>query len=1076
MREHKNILDRISSFTLLLTMVILMVIGAALVPLVDVASSPKPRQGRTLTIGYWWNNASPKVVEQEVTSKIEGVVSAVKGVAEVSSVSHFGSGQVTVVLKKEADVSAVKFEISSLLKQIRKKLPEGVSYPVLTGGEVVNEGNAPKEGELKHLLTYQVNSGLTDEQIKEYVEKHIEPVVRVWSDVKKVEVTGGVAKYLEITCDPLVVMNYGLTVSDVEDGIRSFIGKSDIMGDVMYGGEGEELSRVTLYLKTSKFTRQIGEMPLKTVDGKIIYLNDLATFEYKDRLPGRYYRVNGLNTVYMNIVVDGDANEIELSRRLQGKIEDMKPGLVDGVYLTLTYDAAEEKVSELEKLVSRTLMSLAILLVFVWLVRRNWKYLSIITITLAANILLAVMAYYVLDVRLHTFSLAGITVSFGLIIDAAIVMVDHYSYYRNRKAFLAILAALLTTIGSLVVVFFMPEYIQRDLYDFSWIIIINLAMALVVALLFVPALVDRFAYTSRRQVRTVSRSGRLVAWTRFYRKYIAFTQKRKWVYCVLLLMAFGIPFHALPERLDREKAYYLSGEGQDEAWYEKVYNATFGTRFFQTRLKEPLGCVFGGTMRLFATSLDGNTYARGEEEMKLNIRAQMPLGGSVHELNEKVLILENFLLGFKEIKRFETRVERWGASVVVEFKDEFRDTSFPYMLENKVIGKVISIGGADWSTYGVSERGFSNSLNLQYRSNRIEIAGYNYNTLYRYAEDICERLRQNNRVMDIIIETPGHERQEDELYMVYRPENFALYGRTPGAMHGALGELLSGVEIGRYEDRFIRTDIRLRSLQSDRFNVWDLEHAHVKTSESDVWLPLFMGLNKREAKNCIPKKNQEYVLRVAFNVLGSYNYADKYIREVTDEFNSRFPVGYRCLNHTHNWYQDDGTQYWLILVIVLVVYFLCSMLFESFRLPFVIITLIPVSFIGTFLTFYFSGVKFGTGGFASLVLLCGLVVNAGIYIVNEYNNLVVMHTKCGLSEVFLYAKAYNHKIIPVFLTTLSTILGLVPFLLDGQEEEFWFSFAVGTSGGLLFSIFALVFVMPIFMPLRVNRNNVAMPA
>ncbi len=79
--------------------------------------------------------------------------------------------------------------------------------------------------------------------------------------------------------------------------------------------------------------------------------------------------------------------------------------------------------------------------------------------------------------------------------------------------------------------------------------------------------------------------------------------------------------------------------------------------------------------------------------MKLHIRAQMPLGGSVHELNEKVQILENFLVGFKEIKRFESRVEWWGANLTVEFKDEYRDTSFPYVLESKVIGKVISIGG-----------------------------------------------------------------------------------------------------------------------------------------------------------------------------------------------------------------------------------------------------------------------------------------------------------------------------------------------------------------------------------------------
>ena len=91
----------------------------------------------------------------------------------------------------------------------------------------------------------------------------------------------------------------------------------------MYRDEDGEQSRVTLYLKTSRFARQIGEMPLKTVDGKIIYLNDLATFEYRDRLPGNYYRVNGLNTIYMNIVVDADANEIELSRQLRAKIEDL---------------------------------------------------------------------------------------------------------------------------------------------------------------------------------------------------------------------------------------------------------------------------------------------------------------------------------------------------------------------------------------------------------------------------------------------------------------------------------------------------------------------------------------------------------------------------------------------------------------------------------------------------------------------------------------------------------------------------------------------------------------------------------
>lgn len=274
-------------------------------------------------------------------------------------------------------------------------------------------------------------------------------------------------------------------------------------------------------------------------------------------------------------------------------------------------------------------------------------------------------------------------------------------------------------------------------------------------------------------------------------------------------------------------------------------------------------------------------------------------------------------------------------------------------------GKVISIGGADWSTSGVSERGFSNSLNLQYRSNRIEIAGYNYDRLYRIAEDMCETMKQNNRVVDLTIETPGHENQEDEFYMRYDKERMALYGFDLNSTHQALKEILSGYDIERlrvggrspgmkYKDKNISADMYLKSSAKDKFDLWHLQNAYLKVNGTDTKLSDFMQIERREAKNCIPKKNQEYVLRVAFNVLGSYTYTSKYIEKITKEFNAKMPVGYRCLNTSYGWYKDDGTQYWLILLIVIIIYFICAILFESLRLPLVIISLIPVSFIGTF--------------------------------------------------------------------------------------------------------------------------------
>ena len=190
---------RLSRFTILLTLAILMVVGCALISRIDVADKPRPRQGKTLEVRYSWKGASAKVVEQNVTSRIEGLVSAVRGVEKVKSASYFGSGRVTIELKRNADVSMAKFEIASLLRQVRKQFPEGVSYPELSGGEVVNENDTRKKETSQVLLSYRVNSNLSDGQLKEYVERQVEPAIRQIEEVKRVEVTGGRSKYVVIT-------------------------------------------------------------------------------------------------------------------------------------------------------------------------------------------------------------------------------------------------------------------------------------------------------------------------------------------------------------------------------------------------------------------------------------------------------------------------------------------------------------------------------------------------------------------------------------------------------------------------------------------------------------------------------------------------------------------------------------------------------------------------------------------------------------------------------------------------------------------------------------------------------------
>lgn len=761
-------------------MCILMVVGVALTPRLDISNEPRPEQGKTLTISYWWQNASAKVVEQNVTSRIEAAVSVVKGVEKVSSVSEFGSGRVTVEMKPKANVSMAKFEIASILRQLRPKLPEYMSFPVVSGGEV--DASRADDNEVKLILTYQLNADMSEEQMQQLAKKETRRYIERIEGVHSVQVTGTQSHYMEISYDADEVAVYGLSNGDIMEAVRNFAGREDVISEVTTD-HGRTI--IPLLLSSRGNGKVFEQMPLRTVDGKIVYLNNLTTCNIREQQPDSYYRVNGMNSVYVNVYADKDASVVGVATSVKDALEESGNSFMVE-HSVLTYDRAETQMKEFRILLLRSSLTLAILLLFVWLAGgRKWAYTGIIVIALLANILMAVVLYWLFDIRLHPMSMAGITVSLGIIIDSTIVMVDHYGYYRNRKAFMGVLAAMLTTIGALVIVFWLPDFLRHDLKDFSVVVIINLAIAIMVASVFVPALIEKFSFFSRRNIaKRTTRTRLVIAFSRFYQRYVVLCQHRlgRWAFLLVFILCFA------------------------------------------------------GALHCFVDCLDSNTYRPKKPRMQLHIRAQMPVGGSAQELNEKMKKVEAFLTQYnKEIKRFETSIRHGNGSIDVDFTDEALATSFPYMLESRVIGRLISIGGADWATYGVSDRGFSNSLQLQFRSNSILLVGYDYDRLYSFAEDMFRELRHNGRVTDLIIRTPEHENQENELYMEYDSRALAMSELSPQSVYHTLRNLLEDAhadEIGISEDR--KMPVVVRPSTKDSFDEWQLRNSYVNVGGRDV--------------------------------------------------------------------------------------------------------------------------------------------------------------------------------------------------------------------------------------------------
>ncbi|MEG0517467.1 MAG: efflux RND transporter permease subunit, partial [Bacteroidales bacterium] len=455
-----------------------------------------------------------------------------------------------------------------------------------------------------------------------------------------------------------------------------------------------------------------------------------------------------------------------------------------------------------------------------------------------------------------------------------------------------------------------------------------------------------------------------------------------------------------------------------------------------------------------------------------------PDGCTVAQLNEIVLSMENYLSQFEEIESFKTSITSPSNGFIsVTFKKEVENTYFPAMLKQQVISKAIVFGGANWSVYGIDDQGFNNNIGGGYKGQRIVLTGYNYDQLYRYCQLCIAELSKNARVSgpDIFGHVGwGNTMSRSEYFIEYDPSKMAKHHLNMVNTYAALQEQLYSQHLGTYYESDGKSmSVDAVSNRKEYFDVWYLKNEYINIGDQHLKFSDIGKIEKRNSGNDIYRANQQYSLVVAYDFIGPYELSNRVLKREIERLNEAvLPIGYKAAQSEYEYWGTTSQNIWLLLMIIAIIYFICAVLFESLRYPLIIISLIPVSFIGVFLIFAITGCRFDQGGYASLVMLCGIVVNAGIYILNEFNGQSSSKRYLagkgwrGTSAYTFYLRSFNHKIIPILLTVLSTVLGLIPFLMDGESEVFWFAFALGTMGGLAFSLIALVLFMPVLVRMK----------
>lgn len=1034
------------SFSIIILFVVLTIIGVCFVPLLNVKFTPS-RSLPEIGVYYSWSKASARVIEKEVTSKLEGVFNSMQAVKEIRSKSSAGYGNIQVAFDKDVDLDMARFEMATLIRQVYPDLPEGLSYPYLS--------MKTKNEDRQFLKSYTLNASASPYFIQQFAEEKIVPQLSLVEGINNIEVYGAVPFIWEVKYDSRKLMQLEISSQQVIQGINNYFNKKELGGVVLSKQEGTYVQIQIESRNNNKLEASL--IPLAKVQDRIIYLSDVAKLTYREKQPDSYFRINGLNTINMIVYAEKAANQIDVANRLESQMEKLKADLPSAYSIIQTYDATDYIRKELEKIAWRTGLSLFILLLFVLIISRQWRYLCIIIVSLVVNLSIAAIFYYLLNLEIHLYAMAGITVSLGIILDNSIVMLDHMKHQQNKRVFIAILAATLTTIGSLSVIFFLNEEQKLKLIDFALVMIVNLAVSLVVAILLLPAILDKFPLAQKHSLKSYRRKKRIFRIGKFYEKVILFLRRWKLAFILLVILGFGLPVHLLPDELE------------EEAKYSEVYNKTIGSYWFKENIKQPMEYVFGGSLRLFAENVFEQSFYAEPEQTKLNIVGKMPEGSTLLQLNDAMMYMENYLSQFKEIQQYQCKIYNpRNGRINITFTDSAEYSSFPYVLKNMITEKAINYGGMDWGVYGVG-RGFSNAIGDGMRNSRITLYGYNYEKLYALANDLREKVLENPRVKEceVVGSSGWNTRLKYEFNFSANEELLALYGINYSEIYSYLREVLGAsssdrVMIGGHENQ-----LAFVSDKAESFDLWHLNNVPIQLGEKKLKFSDCAKIEKERVGNDIYKKNQEYQMVVQYDFIGPGKLGNRVMKKCIEETEKTLPLGYSIKKQGYyGWWGDkDKASYWLIALVVLIIYFICSILLESFSQPLAIIAMIPISFIGVFLTFYLFELNFDQGGYAAFVLLCGISVNAALYIVNDLN---ISRKKTTKHLQKSYVKAYQHKIIPILLTIVSTILGLVPFLIAGKNEVFWFSLAAGTIGGLLFSLVGIVIYLPLLLRMKMH--------
>ncbi len=965
-----------------------------------------------VNISVSYEGASPEVMETDIVDVVEDAMTSIEGVKEISSTSRQGSANVSVEFDLSRDIDVAMQDVQARVGQLARRFPRDVDPPTVSK-------NNPED---QPILFVGVSGDRTPTFLADYVRNVVKPAFQTIEGVGEIQFFYR-ERAVRVWFDATHLEAQGLTVQDVTGAIsREHVempaGRIEGVGREMnVRAEGEAID-----------LDAFRNLVISYRQGAPVRLKDVAVVEDGFEDQRRIQRAMGQTALGFGIKKLRGSNAVQVGHDVRDRIAMLQRQAPEGITIAVNFDQTqfiEESINE----ILFTLVMAAVLTSFVcWLFLGSWTSTLNILLAIPTSILGTFIVMYFLGFTLNTFTVLGLSLVVGIVVDDAIMVLENIYRHREmgegkvkaasvgaREVTFAAAATTAAIVAIFLPVAFMKGIIGKFFFQFGVTISVAVLLSLLEALTLTPMRCSRFLQVGEKR-------GRLGTF--------------------------------VDRAFDRLAARYL-----------KVLEPALHHRAW----------VMGGSLILFVASLSligllPQEFVPRQDTGRFSVAYTLPIGTSLEVTNRMSLQVESYLATRPEIARYfggpGGGMGGFGGDVstgnmmvsMKNLKDRPIDPKLGRRLTQTELMDAMrrdlsSLPGARIVLRENSQQSFTSGRGFPVE---FSIRGGNWNTLATKAGEIMAQLRASGIVADV-----------DSDYRLGMPEVQVIPDRNKAADLGismsAIGETVNaaigGVRAGRFKDGGRRFDIRVRLLAQQREKPEDIAKLFVRTRTGGlVRLGDLVRIEQAPSLQAITRLDRERAIKIYGNMGAGVSQAEA-IDGALAVARDLLPEGYRALpsGSSQAFAESFGSLGFAFLMGIIVAYMVLAAQFNSFTHPIVILLALPFSVSGALLMLYLMDQSLNVYSVLGLILLMGIAKKNSIMLVDFTNQI----RGRGVERHEALLHACPVRLRPILMTSIATIAGALPAALAiGPGAETQRSMAIGLVGGMIVSTIMTLLVVP----------------